>query len=131
MDRDTSGLLIVTDDHQLLHRLTSPRHHVEKVYEATLDRAVPAAAVEQFATGLVLADEPDKPCLPAQLTIISELMVRVVLREGRYHQVRRMLAAVGSTVLTLHRTEFGPWRLDAPELGLAPGEWCDVERPPA
>jgi len=127
LDRDTSGLLLVTDDHQFLHRLTSPRHHVEKVYEATIDRPLPSSAVEQFASGVVLADEPDKPCLPAELTVIGELTVRVVLREGRYHQVRRMLAAVGCTVLTLHRTSFGPWRLD--DLGLEAGDWCDVERP--
>ncbi len=131
LDRDTSGIIIISDDHQLLHRLTSPRHHVDKVYVATVDHLPADDAMERFAAGLVLEGEENRPCLPAVLAIVAlegtGAQVSVTLREGRYHQVRRMLAAVGVHVEALHRVSFGPWRLDA--LGLAEGDWCDVPLP--
>ena len=129
LDRDTSGLLIISDDHVLLHRLTSPRHHVDKEYRATVDRPPAGDAAERFTAGIVLAGEEDRPCLPALLRLDGERTVSVTLHEGRYHQVRRMLAAVGSHVETLHRVRFGPWTLD--HLDLAEGQWCDVARPVA
>ncbi len=128
LDRDTSGLIIISDDHQLLHRLTSPRHHVEKVYVATVDHLPADDAVQRFAEGLVLEGEENRPCLPAVLAVMRESQqVSVTLREGRYHQVRRMLAAVGVHVQALHRVSFGPWTLDG--LALAEGDWCDVALP--
>ena len=137
LDRDTSGLIIISDDHQLLHRLTSPRHHVDKMYVATVDHLPADDAVQRFATGLVLEGEENRPCLPAVLSILAPALypaldgsgghVSVTLREGRYHQVRRMLAAVGVHVVALHRVSFGPWTLDG--LALAEGDWCDVTLP--
>lgn len=126
LDRDTTGLLLVTDDHQLLHRLTSPKHHVPKTYVATLARPVDDELVETFAAGtLVLRDELDA-CAPATVRVLGDdrCTAEVTLTEGRYHQVRRMFAACGNHVEALHRTSVGPWTLgDLPE-----GEWRDVER---
>ena len=117
LDKDTAGVLILTDQHALLHRLTSPRHHVEKVYEATLDRDVDEQAIAAFAVGVVLRGEP-KPCRPARLEAIGPGLARVVVEEGRYHQVRRMFAAVDRRVVALARTRFGPVGVG----DLAPGE---------
>jgi 16S rRNA pseudouridine516 synthase len=127
LDRATSGLLLITDDHQLIHRLTSPKHHVKKLYEVTLAEplAHAAAAIDHFAAGVHLHGE-ERPCVSAELRTTSDpVRVDVVLSEGRYHQVRRMFAAVGGEVVALHRTRFGPW-----ELGdLKSGELRDL--PPA
>ncbi len=128
LDRDTSGLLLISDDHQLIHRVTSPRHHVDKTYEVTLSAPLPdvAQAVAAFASGTLTLDSDPKPCLPAVLVPDADpLRVQVVLREGRYHQARRMLVAVGGHVAELHRTKFGPWSLG----DLAAGEWTDVSPP--
>ena len=129
LDKDTSGLLILTDDHALVHRLTSPKRHVAKVYEAVLDRPVPSDAVDMFASGELTLHNETRPCAPATLAITSERTCRVTMTEGRYHQVRRMFSAVGAEVETLHRRSFGPWTLGDPGLELAEGEWCDVEPP--
>jgi 16S rRNA pseudouridine516 synthase len=119
LDKETSGLLIITDDGQLVHRLTSPKKHVEKVYRATLAHALIADEAEQFASGtLFLRDDP-KPLLPATLEVIEPTTVRLTIVEGRYHQVRRMFAAVGNHVVTLHRERVGRLTLDE----LAPGQW--------
>lgn len=107
LDKETSGLLLLTDDGQLLHRLTSPRHHVAKVYEATLDRPLRGDEVSIFASGTLMLNGEKSPCLPAKLTIIDETHVTLEITEGRYHQVRRMFAAVGNHVTTLHRSSFG------------------------
>jgi 16S rRNA pseudouridine516 synthase len=114
LDRDTSGLLFITDDHQLLHRLTSPKHHVEKRYEVTLGGSLPSvdAAIAQFASGELMLQNDKKPCLPATLIPTDDAFQFVVLiREGRYHQVRNMMAAVGGHVRRLHRTNFGDLEL--------------------
>lgn len=107
LDKDTSGLLLLTDQHDLVHRLTSPKHHVDKVYEAVLDRPLSSEAVDIFRSGNLILKGETKPCLPAQLDILSENKARITLQEGRYHQVRRMFAAVGNHVVTLQRLQFG------------------------
>lgn len=122
LDKDTTGLLLITDLTRLVHDMTSPRRHVEKIYEVTVDRPLDSALIELFQSGELLLDDDEKPCLPAQLTILDETFCTLVLHEGRYHQVRRMFASQGYTVTRLHRTTFGPYRLE----GLAEGEYRDV-----
>jgi 16S rRNA pseudouridine516 synthase len=107
LDKETSGLLLLTDDGVLLHRLTSPRHHVAKIYEATLDRPLRGDESEIFASGTLMLNGEKSPCLPAKLTIIDDAHVSLEITEGRYHQVRRMFAAVGNHVTALHRYSFG------------------------
>ncbi len=107
LDKETSGLLLLTDDGALLHRLTSPKHKVPKVYEATLDRTLQGNEAEIFASGTLMLHGEKTPCLPAKLTIIDESHVTLEIIEGRYHQVRRMFAAVGNHVTALHRSTFG------------------------
>jgi 16S rRNA pseudouridine516 synthase len=120
LDADTTGLLLVTDDGAWSHRITSPRRHCPKTYLATLDDPLVGDAAERFARGLLLRGD-EKPTLPARLDVLDagRRQVRVVLEEGRYHQVRRMFAALGNRVLTLHRERVGTLTLD----GLAEGQW--------
>ncbi len=117
LDKETSGLLLLTDDGQLLHRLTSPRHHVAKIYEATLERPLNANVGEIFASGTLMLNGEKTPCLPAKLTIIDDTHVTLEITEGRYHQVRRMFAAVGNHVVSLHRCTFGELTLRGLEVG--------------
>lgn len=112
LDKETSGLLLLTDDGTLLHRLTSPKHKVPKVYEATLDRPLKGDETEIFASGTLMLNGEKNPCLPAKLTIIDESHVTLEIIEGRYHQVRRMFAAVGNHVTALHRSTFGNLTLE-------------------
>ncbi|MDP3291567.1 MAG: 16S rRNA pseudouridine(516) synthase [Sulfuricurvum sp.] len=119
LDKETSGLLLLTDDGALLHRLTSPKHKVPKVYEATLDRPLQGNEGEIFTSGTLMLNGEKSPCLPAKLTIIDETHVTLEITEGRYHQVRRMFAAVGNHVTALHRSSFGELRLE----GLKEGEY--------
>lgn len=121
LDKDTSGLLLVTDQSALVQQLTSPKHHVDKVYRVTVDKPLQSSMVDQFASGVQLISEP-QPCLPAKLEIVDELTALVTLNEGRYHQVRRMFAACGNHVVALHREQFGPYRLGE----LSPGAWIDL-----
>ncbi|MDD4950868.1 16S rRNA pseudouridine(516) synthase [Sulfuricurvum sp.] len=107
LDKDTSGLLLLTDDGALLHRLTSPKHHVPKCYEATLDRPLKGDEEAIFASGTLMLNGEKSPCLPAKLTVIDDTHARLEITEGRYHQVRRMFAAVGNHVVSLHRSSFG------------------------
>lgn len=119
LDKDTSGLLLVTDIGGLVHRFTSPKAEVEKVYLAELDRELDPQLVEIFAKGDLMLRGEEKPCLPARLEIVSPKTARLTITEGRYHQVRRMFASQGWHVEKLHRERFGPY-----ELGdLAEGEW--------
>lgn len=111
LDKETSGLLLLTDDGALLHRLTSPKHKVPKVYEATLDRALKGDEDAIFASGTLMLNGEKTPCLPAKLTVIDPTHVRLEIVEGRYHQVRRMFAGVGNHVTTLHRSTFGTLEL--------------------
>ncbi len=122
LDKDTSGLLLLTDQTALVHRLTSPKHKVEKVYRATVDRDLAPDLVARFAAGTLLLDGEKAPCAPATLTIISPHEAELTLTEGKYHQVRRMFTATGATVLTLHRAQFGPLTLG----NLAPGQWREL-----
>lgn len=112
LDKDTSGLLLLTDDGALLHRLTSPKHKVPKIYEATLDRALKGDEGSIFASGTLMLNGEKTPCLPAKLTIIDDTHVTLEIVEGRYHQVRRMFAAVGNHVTALHRSSFGDLTLE-------------------
>jgi 16S rRNA pseudouridine516 synthase len=122
LDKDTSGLLLLTDQSPLVHRLTSPKHKVAKIYRATVDRDLTPDLVALFAAGTLQLEGEKAPCAPAGLRIVSPREAELTLTEGRYHQVRRMFAAVGTTVLTLHRTQFGP--LDLGEL--KPSQWRDL-----
>lgn len=110
LDKDTEGLLLLTNDGALAHRLTSPRYHVEKCYLATVDGTVDAGDVAAFAAGLTLGDGTQ--CLPAGLEPLGPGRCRVALREGKYHQVKRMLAACGKPVTALERISMGPLKLD-------------------
>ena len=122
LDKDTSGLLLLTDLSPLVHRLTSPKHKVPKVYRATLDRDPAPGLAELFASGTLRLDQEDTPCAPATLKLLAPREAELTLTEGRYHQVRRMFAATGSTVLTLHRARFGDL-----ELGDLPaGQWREL-----
>jgi len=122
LDKDTSGLLLLTDLSALVHRLTSPKHKVPKVYRATLDRDLSPELVPLFASGTLQLDDENAPCAPARLTLLSSREAEVTLTEGRYHQVRRMFAACGATVLALHRTDFGGLALG----DLPAGEWREL-----
>lgn len=122
LDKDTSGLLLLTDQSELVHRLTSPKHKVPKVYRATVNTDLPAALIPLFASGTLLLKDEKAPCAPAELKIISAREAEVTLTEGRYHQVRRMFASQGCEVLTLHRARFGHL-----ELGDLPaGRWREL-----
>ncbi|MGA9657906.1 MAG: 16S rRNA pseudouridine(516) synthase [Asticcacaulis sp.] len=119
LDADTSGLLLFTDDGDFLHRIISPKNHVAKIYEVTTARPVEPHYAEIFASGtLVLNDEKDA-LKPAFLEITGEKTARLTLYEGRYHQVRRMFAAVGNHVEALHRAQMGDLTLG----NLQPGKW--------
>ena len=119
LDQDTTGLLLLTDDGQFIHRMGSPKHHVPKVYEVGTKHAIDDAQVARLLAGVVLDDDP-KPVLAAACEAVGPLHLRLTLTEGKYHQVKRMLAAVGNRVETLHRSRIGPLAL--PE-DLAPGQW--------
>jgi 16S rRNA pseudouridine516 synthase len=117
LDKDTSGLLLITDDGQLLHRLTSPKYHVPKLYEVILDRPLHGDEADIFSAGTLMLNGEKTACLPAKLTIIDDIHVTLEITEGRYHQVRRMFAAVGNHVTTLHRSRIGELTLGELEVG--------------
>jgi 16S rRNA pseudouridine516 synthase len=123
LDEDTTGLLLLTDDGALIHRLTSPKHHVPKVYEIGTKHPVDATQVARLLAGVVLDDDPD-PVRAAACEATGERALRLTLTEGKYHQVKRMVAAAGNRVETLHRSSFGALRL-TPDL--APGQWRWVD----
>ncbi len=119
LDADTTGLLLLTDDGTLIHRLTSPKHHVAKVYEVTCKHDLAPDTVARLLAGVVLDDDP-RPVRASACEAVSERQLRLTLTEGRYHQVKRMVAAAGNRVQALHRSAFGAWTLPA---DLAPGAW--------
>ncbi|BET40310.1 MULTISPECIES: 16S rRNA pseudouridine(516) synthase RsuA [Atlantibacter] len=119
LDIDTTGLVLLTDDGQWSHRITSPRHHCEKTYRVTLESPVAEDTAERFAKGVQLHNEKDLT-KPAVLEVLSPTDVRLTISEGRYHQVKRMFAAVGNHVVELHRERIGAIALDD---DLAPGEY--------
>ena len=120
LDKQTSGLLLLTDDGDLLHRVISPKKHVAKVYRATLARPLVGTEGELFAQGGLVLEGEDKPLAPAHLEVISPTEARLTVTEGRYHMVRRMFAAAGNHVEALHRERMGG--LTLPD-DLAPGQW--------
>jgi 16S rRNA pseudouridine516 synthase len=120
LDKDTSGLLLITDDGPFLHRVISPRANVAKRYIATLDRPLEGGEVEAFASGTLMLESETDPLAPAVLEPLGPKEARLTITEGRYHQVRRMFAAVGNHVTALHRDSIGG--LSLPE-ELAAGEW--------
>ncbi len=120
LDEDTTGLLLLTDSGALIHRLTSPKHHVPKVYEVTTRHPVDEAQAAALCLGVSLLDDP-RPARALACDITGEHSLRLTLTEGRYHQVKRMLAAVGNRVEALHRSSFGPLSVPA---NLPAGAWC-------
>ena len=122
LDKETSGLLLLTDISPLVHRLTSPKQKMPKVYRATVDRDLEPSLTATFASGSLMLEGETEPCAPAALTIVSPREADVALTEGRYHQVRRMFAASGYTVLTLHRSRFGDLTLG----DLPAGQWREL-----
>lgn len=119
LDQDTTGMLLLTDDGKFIHRMSSPRHHVPKVYEVTVKHPLTDAQVQKLLHGVVLDDDP-KPVRAAACEAVSEFHLRLTLTEGKYHQVKRMLAAVSNRVEGLHRSQIGALHLPA---DLAPGQW--------
>jgi 16S rRNA pseudouridine516 synthase len=121
LDRETSGLLLFTDDGALQHRITSPKKLIEKTYLANLAQPLRGDEAQVFASGSLMLEGETKPLLPAKLHVIDALNVEIKICEGRYHQVRRMFAAVGNHVAQLQRTSIGALRLDAKDV--AEGSW--------
>jgi 16S rRNA pseudouridine516 synthase len=119
LDIDTTCLVLMTDDGQWSHRITSPKHHCEKTYLVTLEQPLAADTAEQFTAGVQLHNE-DSLTKPAVLEQLEECVVRLTISEGRYHQVKRMFAAVGNRVVALHRERIGGIVMDD---DLAPGEY--------
>ena len=119
LDRDTSGLLLMTDDGALLHRITSPRSQLPKVYQADLASELRGGEAEAFASGTLMLEAETQPLAPAGLAMIEPKKARITMVEGRYHQVRRMFAAVGNHVERLHRVSIGGLGLG----DLQPGHW--------
>jgi len=123
LDRDTSGLLLLTDDGALLHRIVSPKAGLAKVYEAALASDLRGDETVLFASGELMLDNETTPLAPAALRVLAPRHAELTLTEGRYHQVRRMFAAIGNHVERLHRARIGGLTLGA----LAAGEWRMVE----
>lgn len=127
LDEDTTGLLLFTDDGALIHRLTSPKKHVAKVYEVTCKHPVTPDQIERLLAGVKLVDDPATvravACEPT-----GELTLRMTLTDGKYHQVKRMMAAVSNRVEALHRSGFGALTLPA---DLPPGQWRWLDGPGA
>jgi len=119
LDQDTTGLLLLSDDGKFIHRMSSPKHHVPKVYEVTVKHAVDDKQIQKLLAGVVLDDDP-KPVRAAACEKTGELQLSLTLTEGKYHQVKRMIAAVGNRVEGLHRSQIGALTLPA---DLKPGEW--------
>ena len=121
LDKDTTGLLLLTNDGAFAHAITSPKKHIPKVYRAAVDGELDAFDAAAFAEGLRLADGTE--CLPAALEIVSPDLGRITVYEGKYHQVKRMFAARGKPVTALHREKIGALTLDP---GLTPGKFREL-----
>ena len=119
LDQDTTGMLILTDDGKFIHHMSSPRHHVPKVYEVTVKHPLDDIQIQKLLSGVVLDDDP-KPVKAAACEAVSPFHLRLTLTEGKYHQVKRMVAAVSNRVEALHRSQIGGLRLP---VDLMPGQW--------
>ena len=120
LDKQTSGLLLLTDDGAFLHRVISPKRHVKKTYRAKLARPLDGSEGDLFAAGRLMLEGEEKPLAPAELEVVSQTEALLSVTEGRYHQVRRMFAATGNHVEALHRERLGG--LSLPD-DLTPGQW--------
>ena len=119
LDQDTTGMLLLTDDGKFIHRMSSPRHHVPKVYEVTVKHPLDDSQVQKLLNGVVLDDDP-QAVKAAACEAVSPFHLRLTLTEGKYHQVKRMVAAVSNRVEALHRSQIGGLRLPQ---DLPPGQW--------
>ena len=124
LDHDTTGLLLLSDDGPFIHAQSSPKRHVPKVYQATTQEPVTQALVDALLAGVQLHDEP-APLAAIHCVQRGDHRLEIVLEQGKYHQVKRMLAAAGNHCAALHRSQIGGLTLEA--LGLAEGEWCYLE----
>jgi 16S rRNA pseudouridine516 synthase len=124
LDHDTTGLLLMSDDGPFIHRQSSPRRHIAKVYVATTHDPVTPELVTKLLAGVKLHDEP-VPLAAVICRMLDSRHLEIVLEQGKYHQVKRMLAAAGNHCVALRRTQIGKLKLDG--LGLAEGEWCYLE----
>jgi 16S rRNA pseudouridine516 synthase len=127
LDHDTTGLLLMSDDGSFIHAQSSPKRHIPKVYVATTQEPVTPQLVAQLLKGVKLHDEP-APLAAVICRMLDTQQLEIVLEQGKYHQVKRMLAAAGNHCTALRRTEIGGLKLDA--LGLAAGEWCYLDEAP-
>jgi len=121
LDHDTTGLLLMSDDGPFIHAQSSPKRHVPKIYQATTEQPVTDALVAELLKGVQLHDEPT-PLAAVSCIARGEHRLEIVLEQGKYHQVKRMLAAAGNHCSALHRSAIGGLTLEA--LGIAEGEWC-------
>lgn len=121
LDRDTTGLLLLTNDGALAHRLLAPGRHVDKTYHVTLEKKFSGEAADLLQQGVDIGDE--KPTMPAHVRMLNDHTILLTIHEGRYHQVKRMLAAVGNHVLALQRIAFGSLELDG---SLKPGQFREL-----
>ncbi len=117
LDADTTGAILLTDDGELNHSLTSPKKHISKVYRATLAQPLRGDEAEIFASGTLMLNGEKTPCMSAKLTVIEPTVAELEIFEGRYHQVKRMFAAVGNRVTALHRVSFGEFCVDELAIG--------------
>ena len=124
LDHDTTGLLLMSDDGAFIHAQSSPKRHIPKVYVATTHEPVTPQLVAQLLAGVKLHDEP-APLAAIVCEMLETHQLKIVLEQGKYHQVKRMLAAAGNHCTALRRTEIGKLKLDT--LGLAEGEWCYLD----
>jgi 16S rRNA pseudouridine516 synthase len=119
LDYDTTGLLLISDDGQFIHKMTAPKKNIGKVYEITTPEPITQKQIDHLMNGVVLDDDP-KPCFATACKLISDHVLAMTIVEGRYHQVKRMMVAVGNNVAKLHRTEIGAFQMPS---DLAEGEW--------
>lgn len=125
LDHDTTGMLLMSDDGPFIHAQSSPRRHIPKIYQATTQEPVTAALIAELLAGVKLHDEP-APLAALTCVQRGEHLLEIVLEQGKYHQVKRMLAAAGNHCSALHRSAIGGLTLES--LGIAEGEWCFLEQ---
>jgi 16S rRNA pseudouridine516 synthase len=125
LDADTTGLLLLTDDGALLHKLTSPKHHIPKVYEVACKHPLSDEQIHQLLSGVYLRDEP-QPVHAQFISRVTPYTIHLTLTQGKYHQVKRMVAAVGNRVESLHRVQIGQFQLPP---DLKPGQWIWIDDP--